>query len=519
MRSGNRILQGLFLLLLMSGCGKSADEPFEEAPELTKDPNGIAPLTARWDFRTEEACRARVKVFGSPSVEHRFEGVKKKHRLPVAGLYPDTVNRVMLALENKEGKEIWRDTVEVRTGPLPDFFPRIEVDTVDTTHVSENFIQGDFALGDSGAFHSMPFMMDREGNVRWYLDLHFFGALAVPLRRLENGHFVAASDNKVCELDLLGNKLQQWKLPRFKIHHEIKELPDGDLLMAASMDDKDSSSILIEGEVSASINDRLIRFDREKEAVVREWDMRQVLDVDRKAQAKEANKDWVHVNAIEYMEEDSTLLVSSKKQGVFKITRDNQLRWILAPHKGWGKAGPLGRGPDTRKKLLRAVDSSGAPYPQKVQMGEERAKGFDWPWGQHAPFLMENGDIMLFDNGFLRQYEKWKNGYSRAVQYRVNESKGTVRQIWSFGREKGKPFYSAIISDVDRLEDTGNLLITFGTIDHEDEHFARILEISYPGQRPCFQAKLHFKDLRGSGAFEWGEFDILYRSERMALYP
>ena len=93
----------------------------------------------------------------------------------------------------------------------------------------------------------------------------------------------------------------------------------------------------------------------------------------------------------------------------------------------------------------------------------------------------------------------------------------TVRQIWEYGSNRGEESYSSIISDVDDLPQTGNRLIMPGTVD-VPQHRALITEVAYPGKNVVFEASINFRDLNGTGQ-GWGQMDIVYRSERMTLYP
>ncbi len=93
-------------------------------------------------------------------------------------------------------------------------------------------------------------------------------------------------------------------------------------------------------------------------------------------------------------------------------------------------AGLDGNGYETSDFLLTAVDSTGTPYAQQIQSGEVDSAEFDFPWGQHTAMVQENGNIFLFDNGFNRRFGLPPNDFSRAVEYRIDETNMTVQQIW-----------------------------------------------------------------------------------------
>ena len=137
--------------------------------------------------------------------------------------------------------------------------------------------------------------------------------------------------------------------------------------------------------------------------------------------------DWFHANAVIHDEIDNSLIVSGQAQGLVKVSWDNKLKWILAPHEGWN-----------------------SQYTEHLLSPPMRS------WGQHAPNILPNGNILLFDNGFGRGIWKCNSDYSRAVEYSISENQngvgGTVSQIWQYGKERGAEMFAPFISDVDYLD-------------------------------------------------------------------
>jgi len=226
--------------------------------------------------------------------------------------------------------------------------------------------------------------------------------------------------------------------------------------------------------------------------------------------------DWLHMNGLAFVESDSTIIVSGRNQGLVKISWNDELKWILSPKRNWGKSGRDAKGLDTKPFLLTAVNSNGKPYKNAVQNGIKSANDFDFSWGPHAPEILPNGNILVFDNGFFRSHNN-DNNYSRAVEYRVNENDKTVEQIWQYGKERGTMLFSSIVSDVDYLHITKNILVTSGFILPKANHSAKIIEVDYETGKEVFEATLYYKNLNGNRSSAWGQSDILYRSERLEL--
>ena len=129
---------------------------------------------------------------------------------------------------------------------------------------------------------------------------------------------------------------------------------------------------------------------------------------------------------------------------------------------------------------------------------------------------LPNGNLFIFDNGFNRNFGSGTSNYSRAVEYRIDESAMEVRQIWEYGSERGSELYSPIISDVDLLENS-NRLMTSGILFGADPH-AKITEITYPDKTVAFEMSVFFKNAESGGSFSWGDFDLMYRAEKRKFY-
>jgi arylsulfate sulfotransferase len=472
--------------------------------DVTVDPSGRAPLAGVITFQSAVPARASLTVLGPEPIEHTVEEVLSEHAIPLLGLYPGTVNEVELRIETTDNRYAV-DTLEVSTAPVPDFFPDIEILVAERERMEPGWNLASLSIGAGADFVTWPLMFDANGDIRWYLDLSHLG-MTFLVERFENGHLRFGNGSSVYEMDMLGNEVRRWDFPGWTFHHEVIEKPDGNLLVAVSKVGESTS------------DDRVIEIARTSGAVVREWDLREVLDPNRREFSPNAI-DWFHMNGIWYSEDDDALIISGRNQSaVVKVTGDNQLVWILAAHPGWGAAGLEGDGHETADFLLTAVDAEGNPYPQGVQLGDDALPEFRWSWGQHAPMLLPNGNLFLFDNGIDRMFATATTAFSRGVEYEIDETAGTVRQVWQYGEERGQDFYSPIISDVDLLPQTGNRLITPG-VSFGAEPRAYVTEVTYPAGEVVFEAKILFRNALGSGSPEWGQFDIVYRSERLPPYP
>ncbi len=465
-----------------------------ENPFVTKDPYGVAPLTALAMFKTDKPAQITVTVEGKDAnsdVQKTFEGYNTEHSIPVLGLYPDTENTVTIEATT-EGGESTESTFTVATEPLPDDF--LTNETVEAK--PEKMENGLTFIVPSTRY---VYAVDHNADVRWYSTLwnsHIF-------KRFENGNIMYITKeegqekyNEILEMDMLGKVYNSYILnmeehPRTNVvHHDVIELPNGNLL--ATVHDLESDYV----------QDEMIEIDRETGETVRDFNFRDIFPESFYQEydgAKEENGDWFHQNAVWYVEKDDSILVSSRHQDlIMKMSYpEGEVDWILADHEQW---------PDSYERYLL----------------EPKGEDFKFPAGPHAPMTMPDfdnneatNDYLLFDNNIVitRGHDPASEEYSQMIQYRINPEKMTIEEVWAYGEERGKDLYSNIVGDANYHENTGNRMLTSGYIDvGGDERISKIVEVT--GEQ---DADVVY-ELKVSG-FEQGSHRQAYRALRLPLYP
>ena len=482
---------------------------------ITLNPSGLAPLSALAEFTTKLKCNVQVRVLGDIEVTKNIEDFTTSHSIPILGLYTDRLNTVRLTLYGHHGTPETR-TLTVQTDPLPGTFPEIVINTAIRGLMEPGMNLSTLNLSNGTISRSYPIIFDRNGDIRWYLNLSGFNSSCLPFERIKDGNFIFGSSDSIYEYDMLGNLIHRIQEPGYNFHHDVKELPNGNFIACV---DKPGTMIVNSHGLIKSTGDCMIEVDRTTGAIVTELDMREVLDVSRNEQINSTG-DWFHMNGIWYSAKDDCFIISGRNQGMVKVGRDNQLKWILAAHQGWKTSGFDGSGFDTTPFLLTAVDANGNPCPSLIQDGLVGDDDFDWTWGQHAPMILPNDDFFMFDNGDGRNFSYAGPFYSRAVEYRIDEANMTVQQIWQYGQERGKATYSSIISDVDRMPLTQNRFMAPGIVQNPPYSYAKIVEVSYPDKMVVFEATINFKTLLSpTGGLVAGHFDNIFRSHRISIYP
>lgn len=460
-------------------------------PLVIPDPYGATPLTALVKFETEEPLKITITVEGkteNTDIVKTFQGFHTHHDIPVLGLYPDDENTVIIKGESKDGTVI-ENKITISTEPLPDDFLTTELIESDPTKMETGLT---FLVPSSESAYAV----DSKGAVRWYSTFpnsHIF-------KRMDNDKLLYLTEksdkyNLLLEMDMLGqianaylvtvSNYQGWGI----LHHDAIELPNGNILATAH-------------DGSKYIEDEMIEIDRKTGELVAQLNMRDIMPEDfyQEYDGPSAEEgDWFHQNSLWFLEDEGDLLTSSRHQDlVMEMSYpEGEIEWILAAREGWPD--------DYQKYLLEPV-------------GED----FKFPGGPHSvtrlPDFDDNDvtkDIMIFDNNIAvtRGDESVSEEYSRGVQYRINTEEMTVKEIWSYGKERGEKFFSKYVSDANYLSETGNRLLTSGyTFNADDKMRSIIVEVTDDKE-----SEVVF-ELKVTG-FTEGSHKQIYRAIRKPLYP
>lgn len=468
-----------------------------DAYEVRVDPYGNCPLVAVVNLHGIEASeiqRLQVVVAGregapefvreysltDPAFVQQFDSSDLSFseagtHVPVLGLYPDTENTVRIVAELLEGSSIELAlSIETRLTP-PDVAPWVPEIRVATAlaelmepgwTVAEISIEPDPAPPIVFVDWTRTIAFDERGAIRWALLPELPLGETFTTTRSLSGNFLTGSFDTIIEVNRLGRTLRSFQLSGYSLNHEILQLGSDDPMHASpgpGSEHLGNLLVLASKNDASTIQDHILELDAETGAILEVWDLATVFDATRTTYVDPERwspgvGDWLHTNGLSYSNEDESIIVSGRHQGVAKIRRDGTLVWLLAPHAGWNEP--------QAQKLLTAVDATLTPYDEPVQLGDEAAGDptapeFGWAFGQHSPALLPNGDLLLFDNGSSRHWGRICGGFSRAVVYRIDEAAMTVRQMGQFVLSSAES--SCFVSNAHLLPETGNLFVQPGS--------------------------------------------------------
>ena len=490
------------IILITTGCKKNDSAPDTSiipvdlsipVDSIKLNPYGYTPLSAIVNFSSIVAGKTVIIITGKhgydTDIKHVFDDNGLIHSVQVIGLYANYLNTVNIRVINNTGDTVAKTTIKIQTGALPPNLPTsIETD-ISLNDREEKGLKLVSNLSTDNPH--IPLLVDNYGDIRWILDYTTHPLLNHlyyddGIRRLRNGNFYFGDTwtNTFYEIDLCGKILNTWDLTKtsYKFHHDINEKPDGNFI--ASVSKKGS----IRNDGSASVEDYIVEIDRVSGNIKTVWDLKELLDQSRFVLTND-KYDWVHVNAVLYDSTDNTIIISGRTQGVIKLTFDNKIKWILSPHRGWGTNG---RGEDLNQFLLTPLAADGTPIMDTaVVNGTINHPDFEWCWYQHSTIQLPDGNLMLFDNGTVRNYNPSASNYSRAVEYKIDPDNMTIQQKWQYGKERGLETYSRIISSVQFLPNTNHVLFCPGySVQNSKGRGGKVVEVDYATKEVVLQLSI-----------------------------
>lgn len=257
----------------------------------------------------------------------------RTHEFQIIGLVPGKTNEVTMTISGSWGnaRQIVSFTVdmpETRSG----YATQLEV----TDGISEAAqAEGLFAMMRVNGYLGYGFFYDDAGVLRYEMVLEGFGLD----RLLFDGDEIVTcvSSSKLARIDRLGRVTQVYSLDGYELHHDIGFGADGEVLALAEV---------AGGE---TVEDRVLSIDLETGDVAEILDFTQVMkgyfDMTRPVGPTDdffwqaGEWDWIHLNSLQYMPEDDSLIVSSRETStiikVANIHSEPAVEWLAGDSRFW----------------------------------------------------------------------------------------------------------------------------------------------------------------------------------------
>ena len=376
----------------------------------------------------------------------------RTHEFQIIGLVPGMTNQVTMTVSGSWGnaRQIVSFTVdmpETRSG----YATRLEV-TDGTSEAAQ--AEGLFAMMRVNGYLGYGFFYDDAGVLRYEMVLEGFGLDRI----LFDGDEIVTcvSSSKLARINGLGRVTQVYDLDGYELHHDIGFGADGEVLALAEV---------AEGE---TVEDRVLSIDLETGDVTEILDFTQVMkgyfEMTRPVGPTDdffwqaGEWDWIHLNSLQYMPEDDSLIVSSRETSaiikVANIHSEPTVEWLAGDSRFWADTPyadlcltPVGDFvPQYGQHCVELLDrESDGVYTLAVYNNNY------WSLNSRDDFELDVADSVgtdLYGDG---------SETSQVYIYRIDENAGTFELADSFDVP-----YSSIVSNGSRCGATGNWTVNSG---------------------------------------------------------
>jgi len=421
----------------------------------TFTPASSAPLAGLLRLTTDVSSRVSIQVNEGTNLWQRdFYNFTTNQSLPLLGFKPGRTNLIQVTVyDTRHNAFAAAQPLRFVTPALPAGFPRSTVLTNAPSLMEPGYTL--FVVLNRNTLVGYITIMDNSGRVVWYYTLSQY---AVYADQLANGDLIIPYNvNPITEMNMLGQVVTNWTVPSaypVDIHDAV--LTDhGTLLYLSDVNEQvlnfpSSATVSNAPLETAQVTDTpVVEISATDSTLLNAWSPLGLLDPARVSYLttySTAVDNW-HGNAVIEDTNDDSLIVSLRNQNaVVKFTRDGQIKWILGPPANWPG--------DYQLHLLTPV---GTP--------------FAWNYGQHAPVLTPHGTLLLYDDGNFRASPfapgvSDTNNYSRAVEYRIDETNMQVSQVWDTQPASEDRLFTYALGKAQWLPITAHVLVTYGFVNY-----------------------------------------------------
>lgn len=411
-------------------------------------------------FETEQATQVSYTVhvddedipdFTASAADSSGQAYTKVHEFQLIGLVPGETNYVTMTITGRLGNT--RQLVRFKVD-MPDtssgYDTRLEVTegTSDQTQAD-----GLFAMMRVNGYLGYGFFYDDASILRYEMVLEGFGLDRI----LFDGDEIitCVSSSKLARIDGLGRVTQIYDLSGYDLHHDIGFGADGEVLALA------------EETGDQRVEDRLLSIDLDTGTVTELVDfsvlMEPYFEMTRPVEPTDdffwqaGEWDWIHLNSLQYMDDDSLILSSRETSTIIKVAGlhgDPTVDWLVGDARFWA---------DTPYAEL-CLTQEGDFVPQ---------------YGQHCVEYLSDGDtegvyyLALYNNNYwslnTRDFtmevadsvgtDLYGTGdeASQLYIYRIDENTRTFSLADSFDVP-----YSSIVSNASQCGESGNWVVNSG---------------------------------------------------------
>ena len=256
----------------------------------------------------------------------------KNHSYQLIGFVMGKKNFLTLTLTSKDGdKKEYNYTLD---------FSRYSIDTPNELKVTytkdDEVTDGLFAiLGDSREDNDYIHLVDNDGIVR--SEIPIIGYRGLRLLFNNNNMYFNISEKRLVSVNRLGQVINKYYLGKYKLHHDY------------AFDEKEENLLILTSDTTKkSCEDSIIKLNLKTGKITDSFYLESVFkDVLEKAyynedeipeQVESKGIDWMHINTINYLENDTVIISSRETSSIIKIKNiftSPKIEYILGDETIW----------------------------------------------------------------------------------------------------------------------------------------------------------------------------------------
>ena len=440
---------------------KNQKDYTDEDMLIIHDPYGTNHLSLYVYFKTDKAVQVSYTIQAkntSDFSETVEKSAKKTHEFTVLGLIPNTTNTITFTLPDANGKKTTK-TIKYKMGKkLGVEETNLEVTANNETQSLSNGLYA--ILGNDSDDQDFVYYYDNNGTLRGETPIIGYRAHRLLFR---NGlMYYSISETKIAAVNSFGQVKKIIHTGDYELHHDYCFDDDGNLLVLGSKEGKSYSD--------SSSEDLILRIDPDTDKILQVVDLGDILG-DYKATAHKASitnqegvvgLDWIHINAIQWLGNDTVILSSRETSSILKISHlfddSPNIDYIIGQQNFWDAT--------YGDKVLNQVGTfanTGGQHSVTIEYDDSLADGqyylymFNNNYGQSPTQTYDwtqIDGIQTKTNSNLSTTEL-AQASSYYYKYLVDENAGTYELVQSFAVP-----YSSHVSSVQEL--AGNIIVDSG---------------------------------------------------------
>ena len=311
-------------LMEMVGQGASMD-----APLAILDPFGTGSNGLLLSFQTERRSQIRYTVHTTSAELPDYTAVaqssadgnsfSRNHCFLLIGLVPGETNEVTLEALGERGRV--QQTVTF-TIDMPEavsgYANQLDTTDGDSTAALTDGLYYAMGLGD---YYGYTFFFDNDGVLRYEMVLEGFHSDR--FLYTDGGLYTCVSSRKIALMSPLGQAVRVYDLGQYELHHDINWGPDGTILALVNDTEQDTvMDVVISLDPATGEVSEVVDFSELMDGYYGE--MTHPVPITGGSFWQAGEDDWLHLNSVQYMEKDDSILVSSRETSTIIKVSDIQ---------------------------------------------------------------------------------------------------------------------------------------------------------------------------------------------------